>query len=126
MDFSTVELLEIGDHYYFKATYPERTTLLWTGRRPPATLAREAYEDCTPRRLARAIADSRRGRFGIVVAYATLQSPWHPRYWLRSLAATPRAPIAALTRVFGVSLLRLADLVAPVVAIDMHDAFTIG
>src|SRR5262249_52787830 len=117
--------LEIGDHYYFKAELPRQTELLWTGRKPPA-LSPRAYVECTPRNLIRALGDARKGRYDVVVAYPTLRSPWHPRHWLRSLARSPARPIAAIARVFGVWLLRFARIDLPLVAIDMHDAFTIS
>jgi hypothetical protein len=125
MDPAIVRILEIGDHDYFKKQYPDRTKLLWTGRKPPAALKSGAYQDCTPDRLIEAMRDARRGCYDVVITYAILRSPWHPRNWLRSLARTPASPIAALTRVFGVSLLRFLRSDVPVVALDMQDTFTI-
>src|SRR6266545_2908031 len=49
----TAHILEIGDFHYVKREYPERTTLLWTGRKPPGGLDRSQYFDCTPGRIRR-------------------------------------------------------------------------
>jgi hypothetical protein len=118
-------ILEIGDFHYVKAQYPDRTTLLWTGGRSPLVGSSE-YFDCTPRRLLRAIADLRAGRYDLVVAYMGLRSPWHPRNWLRAVAAEPTRPLAALSRVFGVAWLRFVSMPAPLVVLDMNDAFIMG
>jgi glycosyltransferase involved in cell wall biosynthesis len=120
-------ILEIGDHYLFKRELPRQTTLLWTGFRKPPKSANIAYADCTPRRFLAAMHAIRAGQYDLVVAYANDRSPWHPRYWFRSLAHTPLAPIAALTRVFGTSLLRFYRSASiPLVVLDMHDGFTIN
>jgi glycosyltransferase involved in cell wall biosynthesis len=121
----SARILEIGDFHYVKDQYPERTTLLWTGGRSPL-LPRSEYFDCTPRRLLRAIADVRAGRYDLVIVYMGLRSPWHPRNWLRALVAEPMRPHAALSRVFGVSSLRLLSLPAPLIVLDMNDAFIMG
>jgi hypothetical protein len=126
MDTATGRILEIGDHDYFKRQYPDRTTLLWTGRKPSLAVERTAYEDCTPWRLVRALRAAIDGRYDVMVAYASLRSPWHPRSWLRSMAHTPLSPVAAFTRVFGVSLLRFRAPPVPLVALDMQDGFTIS
>jgi hypothetical protein len=126
MDHASARILEIGDHDYFKDQYPERTTLLWTGSRPSRNIARDAYSDCTVGRFLEETRAVRRGAYDVVVAYATNQSPWHPRYWLRSLARSPLEPVAALSRVFGVWLLRFRALGVPLVLLDMQDGFTIN
>jgi hypothetical protein len=126
MDHASARILEIGDHDYFKQQYPERTRLLWTGSRPSRTLAPDAYVDCTVRRFLDETRAARQGAYDVVVAYATTQSPWHPRYWLRSLARSPLRPVAALSRVFGVWLLRFRGVGAPLVILDMLDGFTIN
>jgi hypothetical protein len=118
-------ILEIGDFHYVKEQYPERTTLLWTGGRSPL-LGRSQYFDCTAARFLGAIADVRAGRYDLVVAYMGLRSPWHPRNWLRALAAEPMRPLTALSRVFGVSWLRFVSIPAPLVVLDMNDAFILG
>jgi glycosyltransferase involved in cell wall biosynthesis len=126
MNPATARILEIGDHDYFKRQYPDRTTLLWTGRKPSLALEPSAYEDCTPLRLIRALSAARGGRYDVIVTYASARSAWHPRNWLRSLAHSPLRPVAALTRVFGVSLLRFQAPPVPLVALDMQDGFTIS
>ena len=126
MDPRAARILEIGDHDYFKRQYPDRTTLLWTGRKPSLVLEGAAYEDCTPSRLVGALRAAAAGRYDVIVAYASQRSPWHPRNWLRSLVRNPLRPIAALTRVFGVSLLRFHAPPVPLVALDMQDGFTIS
>lgn len=118
-------ILEIGDHYLFKRQLPRQTTLLWTGFRPPPKAADIAYSDCTPGRFLSAMRAVRKGQYDLVVAYSNDRSPWHPRYWLRSLVNSPGTPIAALTRVFGTSLLRFYSSAPPLVMLDMHDGFTI-
>ena len=122
---TSARILEIGDFHYVKDQYPERTTLLWTGGRSPL-LDRSQYFDCTPARFLRAMADVRAGRYDLVVAYMGLRSPWHPRNWLRALSAEPMRPLTALSRVFGVSWLRFISIPAPLVALDMNDAFILG
>jgi len=122
---ASARILEIGDFHYVKDQYPERTTLLWTGRRPPL-LGRSDYFDCTLPRLLRAIADARASCYDLVVVYMGLRSPWHPRNWLRSLFAEPARPVAAVSRVFGVSWLRFAPIPVPLVVLDMNDAFIMG
>jgi glycosyltransferase involved in cell wall biosynthesis len=122
---ASARILEIGDFHYVKAQYPERTTLLWTGGRSPL-LDRSQYFDCTAARFLGAIADVRAGRYDLVVVYMGLRSPWHPRNWLRALAAEPMRPLPALSRVFGVSWLRFVSIPAPLVVLDMNDAFILG
>ena len=122
---ASARILEIGDFHYVKQQYPERTTLLWTGARSPL-LDRSQYFDCTAARFLRAIADVRAGRYDLVVAYMGLRSPWHPRNWLRALLAEPMRPLTALSRVFGVSWLRFVPISAPLVVLDMNDAFILG
>jgi hypothetical protein len=126
MDPASIRILEIGDHDYFKQQYPDRTTLLWTGYRPSRVLPREVYIDCRPEHLARELRAAESGAYGLVVAYAMLQTPWHPRYWLRSLGHSPLTPWAALSRVFGVWELGFRTLGVPMVMVDMLDGFTIG
>jgi hypothetical protein len=126
MDHASARILEIGDHDYFKEQYPERTTLLWTGSRPSRNLRRDAYADCSVGRFLAETRAARDGAYDVVVAYATNQSPWHPRYWLRSLARSPLDPVTALTRVFGVWLLGFRALGVPLVILDMQDGFTIN
>jgi len=125
-DLASARILEIGDHDYFKEQYPERTTLLWTGARPSRNLPRESYLDCSIGRFLAETLATRQDSYDVVVAYATNQSPWHPRYWLRSLARSPLEPATALSRVFGVWLLRFRALGVPLVVLDMQDGFTIG
>lgn len=122
---SAPRILEIGDHFYFKQSYPDRTTLLWSGRRLPAVLRQLGVASCTPGRLRRAIAEANSGHYDVVIAYAQLRSPWHPRYWLRAMAQSPTDPLAACARVFGTSMLRFLRLPARLAVLDMHDAFTI-
>jgi glycosyltransferase involved in cell wall biosynthesis len=122
---ASARILEIGDFHYVKDQYPERTTLLWTGRRSPL-VGRSQYFDCTLPRLLRAMADVRAERYDLVVVYMGLRSPWHPRNWLRALAAEPTRPLHAFSRVFGVSWLRFVSIPAPLVVLDMNDAFIMG
>ncbi len=126
MPVSGPRILEIGDFFYVKSEYPERTTLLWTGRRPPRDLARSEYADCTPRRFRQAMSDLRKGGYDFVVCYVGLRSAWHPLNWLRSIGHEPLAPLRAATRVFGVAWLRYVDVPVPLVALDMNDPFVIG
>ena len=123
MDFSSIRILEIGDHTHFKQTFFERTTLLWTGRQPPKTFARHDYADCTPRAFAQAMREVSARKFDIVIAYAGQRSPWHPRYWLRAMFG--RAPLTAAIRVFGVKWLRYMQMQTPIAVLDMHDILTI-
>ena len=124
-----MRILEIGDHSYFADVYPERTTLLWTGWRPPLQPLEGrqlVYRDCTPSRFLEAMREVRAGKYDLVVAYAGLYSPWHPRNWLRAFAREPWKPVATLTRGFGVSWLRYARIPTPFVVLDMNDASLIG
>ncbi|HEY8267414.1 MAG TPA: glycosyltransferase [Xanthobacteraceae bacterium] len=121
-----MRILEIGDYHYCVHAYPERTTLLWTGWRPPSQRGRIAYQDCAPLRFLNAMRDVRAGKYDLVVAYAGQYSPWHPRLWLRAFAREPWKPVATLSRGFGVSWLKFARPSAPVVCLDMSDSFLIG
>lgn len=130
MDVSEARVLEIGDLQYIKEAFPDRTTLLWTERRPPEfwieeqpsrLLTASEYLDATPANLLRSIRDARAGRYDVVVAYLPLYSPWHPRYGLRSLASDPSHPWSAFTRAFGISWLRFVDCPVPLVVVDFND-----
>lgn len=132
MKTSEARILEIGDLSFMKEAFPERTTLLWTGRVPPSNWINQSivtmipdYFDATPETFAREMARLRAGLYDVVVAYLPLYSPWHPRHWLRSLLHDPRHPWSALTRVFGISWLRLARLPVPLVVLDLNDHFGI-
>src|SRR5260370_1003904 len=122
---ASARILEIGDFHYVKDQYPGRTGRLWTGGRSPL-LGRSQYFDAPPARFLRAMAELRAGRYDLVVAYMGLRSPWHPRNWLRALAAEPMRPFTAPSRVFGVSWLRFVSIPAPLVVLDMNDAFILG
>ena len=130
MDASDARVLEIGDLQYIKEAFPDRTTLLWTERKPPVfwveqpsrTLAPSEYLDCTPGNFMRSMRDARAGRYDLVVAYLPLYSPWHPRYGLRSLMGDPLRPWRALTRPFGVNWLRYVDCPVPLVVADFNDS----
>ena len=126
MQLSNARILEIGDFHYFKDVYPERTTLLWTGWRPPLGRDRLVYHDCTPRRFMAAMQELRAGQYDLVVAYAGLYSPWHPRNWLRAFAREPWKPVATLMRGFGVFWLKFARPSVPIALLDMSDSFLIG
>jgi hypothetical protein len=119
MGLSAIRILEIGDHHHFKQTYSDQTKLVWTGRRPPKLFPPGDYTDCTPRAFARAMRAAAGGAFDIIVAYPGQRSPWHPRYWLRALFGP--TPLAAATRGFGVTWLRLVRTPVPLVVLDMHD-----
>src|ERR1700681_692861 len=123
MDLSAIRILEIGDHHHFKQTLPDRTSLLWTGRRRPRSLTAKDYIDCTPLAFKRAMSEVAAGKFDVIVAYAGQRSPWHPRYWLRAMLQS--SPIVATTRVFGVKWLQHAKQSAPIAVLDMHDIPTI-
>lgn len=123
-DPSSLRILVIGDYSHIKSQYPERTTLLWTGARPPAD-SRAIDGMATPGRVMRALREAREGKYDVVVAYPHRYSAWHPRYWFRGLLSTPLHPWAGLTRAFGVNWLRWRDPKVPVVAVDMGDAFGI-
>jgi hypothetical protein len=133
MNASEARVLEIGDLQYIKEAFPERTTLLWTERRPPVfwikqpsrTLNASDYLDATPANFWRCMRDVRAGRYDVVVAYMPLYSPWHPRHGLRSLMGDPLHPWRALTRPFGVSWLRFSECPVPLVAADFSDYFGI-
>lgn len=133
MDASEARVLEIGDLQYIKEAFPDRTTLLWTDRRRPVswiqqpsrTLTASEYLDATPANFLRSMRDARAGRYDLVVAYLPLYSPWHPRYGFRSLINDPLHPWRALTRVFGVSWLRLVKCPVPLVVMDLNDYFGI-
>jgi Glycosyl transferases group 1 len=130
MDASEARVLEIGDLSYIKEAFPDRTTLLWTGRRPPwywvnrtpsVLFERSEYSDCTPANFARGVRDAAAGRYDVIVVYLPLYSPWHPRNGLRSLLGDPLHPWASLTRVLGVSWLRLVKPPVPLVVVDLND-----
>jgi glycosyltransferase involved in cell wall biosynthesis len=133
MDAAEARVLEIGDLQYIKEAFPDRTTLLWTERRPPVFwveqpsrgLTSSEYLDCTPENFIRSMRDVRAGRYDLVVAYLPLYSPWHPRYGLRSLIGDPLHPWRTLTRPFGVSWLRYVDCPVPLVVADFNDHFGI-
>ncbi len=122
---ATARILEIGDNYYFKAQYPQRTTLLWTGLKLPRD---HSLVDglATPGRVSSELSAAASGHHDVVVAYPMRYSAWHPRYWARALLNPPFAPWAALTRASGVAMLRFAKKPAvPLVAIDMDDSFNL-
>ena len=124
-DLSTLRILEIGDTCFFKAQYPERTTLLWGAvRLPPRGVTLDSFS--TPATVLRALRDARHGKYDVIVAYPTRYAPWHPRYWLRAPFQTPRHPWASISRQWGVTTLRWAEVRVPLIAIDMDDAFGIG
>lgn len=134
MNASEARVLEIGDLSYIKEAFPDHTTLLWTGRRPPwywvnrspsVQIDRSDYSDCTPASFARGMRDAAAGRYDVIVAYLPLYSPWHPRNGLRSLLGEPLHPWAAFTRVLGVSWLRWARAPVPLVVVDLNDYFGI-
>ena len=126
MQPSSARILEIGEYSYCADAYPERTTLLWTGWRPPFKRDRLVYHDCTPRRFIAAMRELKAGKYDLVVVYAAQYSPWHPRNWLRAFAREPWKPVATLTRGFGVSWLKLARPSVPVAFLDMSDSFLIS
>jgi hypothetical protein len=134
MNASEARVLEIGDLSYIKEAFPDRTMLLWTGRKPPSywvnhtpsvPIDRSAYSDCTPANFARGMRAAAAGRYDVVVVYLPLYSPWHPRNGLRSLLGEPLHPWASLTRVLGVSWLRFATPPVPLVVVDLNDHFGI-
>src|SRR5262249_54154361 len=119
-------ILEIGDYHHFKRTYPNETTLLWTGWRRPKEIKPGAYFDCTPRVFAAAVRDVAAGRYDIVVAHLTAPSPWHPRYWFRAFFREPWRPISGRAPGFGVAWLALWMLRRPLVLLDINNSFQIG
>jgi hypothetical protein len=134
MNTSGVRVLEIGDHKYIKEAFPDRTRLLWTGRKPPkfsldklehVPFKRSEYFDCTPLNLWRAVRDVRAGAYDLIVTYLPLYSPWHPRNCVRSLLADPLHPWRGFARAFGVSWLQFVECGVPLVAIDLNDHFGI-
>jgi hypothetical protein len=121
VDISRVRILEIGGSY-FKLEYPERTTFLW----PSAKLPQEGEPVdgfSTPDRVLREVNS---GKYDVIIVNTLRYSPWHPRYWARAPFYTPGRPWASISRAFGVSVLRFAKTSAPLVAIDMDDAFGIS
>ncbi len=124
VDIAQLRILEIGGGY-FKMQYPQRTTLLWS-----ISKLSDDFPDfdgfSTPDRVMRELRAARAGRYDVVVANTLRYSPWHPRYWARAPGYTPRHPWASLSRQFGVSVLRWAEVPVPLVAIDMDDSFGIG
>ena len=122
---ASARILEIGDFDYVKQQYPERTTLLWTGGRPPR-LSHSQYQDCTPARFFRAMSELRAGRYDLVIAYMGLRSGWHSRNWLRALVSEPSRPVSAVIRGFGSEWLRFITIPTPLVVLDMNDAFIMG
>ena len=124
MDSPFLRVLEIGDHDHFKHFLPDRTTLLWTGYRPPLRQKPSDYLDCTPQNFGRMMKLAQRGEFDLIVAHASQYPPWHLRNWVRSFRRRPHWA-AAFSRTFGVQMLRLTRFTTPMIAIDMHDGFTI-
>jgi hypothetical protein len=124
VDITRARILEIGGGY-FKMEYPERTTLLWSATKMPA--AGEAIDGfSTPDRVWRELRAARAGRYDVVIANTVRYSPWHPRYWARAPFYSPTHPWASISRQWGVTALRWANVPVPLVAIDMDDAFSIG
>ena len=130
MDSSGARVLELGELSFIKEAFPDRTTLLWTGRTPPAywvdrsppaPIDRSDYFDCTPASFARGMRDAAAGRYDVIVAYLPLYSPWHPRNTLRSLLGDPLHPWASLTRVLGISWLRHTRPSVPLLVVDFND-----
>lgn len=121
-----MRILEVGEHCLFKRAFSEQTDLLWTDRKPPAFVGAGDYADCTPAALLSALRKGRAGEYDVVIVYPTLAAPWHPRFWLRSLAADPSHPYRAATRVFGAWLLGFARLRIPLAVLDIHDDFQIA
>ena len=111
-------ILEIGDHFVFKATRPDSTNLLWTGARPPRGLPPELFRKCTPAAFADAIRQARAGAYDLVVAYPPHRSALDPRNWLRLLQAGPR--------IFATAWLGLLPPELPLAVLDMGDDRTIG
>ena len=124
VDISRARILEIGG-FYFKLEYPERTTSLWSNPRLPQE-GEPIDGFSTPDRIFRELKAAREGKYDVIIANTMRYSPWHPRYWARGPFYTPTHPWAGLTRQFGVSALRFANLPVPLIAIDMDDAFGIG
>ncbi len=132
MDASQARVLEIGGQTLIKRAFPDRTTLLWTGRkrlrradRLPSSAPQAAHLDCTPARFIQAMRDVHAGRYDLVVTYLPLYSTWHPREGVRALFGDPWHPWRALTRVHGTSWLRAVKLPVPLVAVDLNDHFGI-
>jgi hypothetical protein len=124
VDISRLRILEIGSGY-FKMEYPERTTLLWTATKMPKD-GEPIDGFSTPDRVWRELRAAREGKYDVVIANTVRYSPWHPRYWARAPFNSPRNPWASISRQWGVTALRWANVPVPLVAIDMDDAFSIG
>jgi hypothetical protein len=124
VDISRARILEIGGSY-FKLEYPERTTSLWSMPRLPQE-GEPIDGFSTPDRILRELKAAGEGKYDVIIANTLRYSPWHPRYWSRGPFYTPRHPWASLTRQFGVSTLRWAQIPVPLIAVDMDDAFGIG
>ena len=124
VDISRARILEIGG-FYFKLEYPDRTTALWSNPRLPQE-GEPIDGFSTPDRILRELKAARAGKYDVIIANTMRYSPWHPRYWTRGPFYTPGHPWASLTRQFGVSALRFAQIPVPLIAIDMDDAFGIS
>ncbi len=117
--FETARILEIGDHGTLTSAFPERSTLLWTGRhwRP----SKEARQLFTLRAARQALREMREGRIDLVVVWVQPYAPWNWRQ-LRAVFDKPFRPFASLVRVFGTELARLVPKDIPVIAIDPEDS----
>jgi glycosyltransferase involved in cell wall biosynthesis len=119
-----LRILEIGDNFLFKATYPNQTTLIWAGGRSPPKPWVDA--PATPGTMLQVLRDIRAGRYDIVVAYPPLYTPLHPRYWGRAFFRRPWSPWSALTRCWGTSYLRLGECPVPLAIVELEDCSSMG
>ncbi len=123
IDPATARILEIGTSNLMLRAFPERTQLLWTGRKWRA--AGNGVAPFSLRSALQARRDLRAGKYDLVVVWVDPYAPWD-FHQLRALFDRPYRPLASLIRIFGVQALRFFPKSVPVIAVDMEDSRTIS
>ncbi|MDQ4061213.1 MAG: glycosyltransferase [Pseudomonadota bacterium] len=119
-----LRIVELGDHTYFKYSYPAETELIWTGLRPPRDPSL-SYTEFSPAVLLQLMRRIRRGEMDLLVCYPPLYAPWHPRSFLHALRHYHMRFAKGLFMSCGTTLVRLLGRV-PLAVVDMGDSFAIN